>query len=64
MIPIEIRFKLFSEPIGPKSPTLQADNKFIRIERRSNQPMVLFCNSQAFPVPIFRFVHKYTFTTR
>lgn len=45
-----------SEPISAKSPTIQADNKFIRIERRVNQPMALFCNSQSFPVPVFRFV--------
>lgn len=45
-----------SEPISAKSPTIEADNKFIRIERRVNQPMALFCNSQSFPIPVFRFV--------
>lgn len=45
-----------SEPISAKSPTIQADNKFIRIERREHQPMALFCNSQSFPIPVFRFV--------
>lgn len=44
------------EPISAKSPSVQADNKFIRIERRVTQPMALFCNSQSFPVPVFRFV--------
>lgn len=45
-----------SEPISAKSPTIHADNKFIRIERRVNQPMALFCDSQSFPIPVFRFV--------
>lgn len=49
-----------TEPISSKAPTLQADNKFIRIERRIDQPMVLFCNSQAYPVPVFRFVQTHT----
>lgn len=48
--------RIISEPISSKSPTIQADSKFIRIERRINQPLALFCNSQSYPVPVFRFV--------
>ncbi|XP_055318398.1 cell adhesion molecule Dscam2 isoform X22 [Sitodiplosis mosellana] len=55
---------VITEPISSKAPTLQADNKFIRIERRVNQPMALFCNSQAFPVAVFRWYKFIEGTTR
>lgn len=47
---------IFAEPIGAKAPTIPADNKFIKIERRVQQPLALFCFAQAYPTPVYRFV--------
>lgn len=51
----ELEIDLFlAEPIGSKAPTFSTDFTSSALTRHSGQALVLLCQAQAFPVPIFR----------
>ncbi|XP_041784482.1 Down syndrome cell adhesion molecule-like protein Dscam2 isoform X24 [Anopheles merus] len=49
---------VITEPIGSKAPTFPSDARSITYNKPSNTSLALFCQAQAFPVPISRW-YKY-----
>lgn len=45
---------VLAEPVGAKIPTFSSDALSQTISRKQGQAIVLLCQAQAFPVPMFR----------
>ncbi|XP_038109805.1 Down syndrome cell adhesion molecule-like protein Dscam2 isoform X22 [Culex quinquefasciatus] len=55
---------VITEPIGSKAPTFNFDSKTFTFVKQSNTNLALFCQAQAFPVPITRWYKYIEGTTR
>ncbi|XP_055624194.1 cell adhesion molecule Dscam2 isoform X36 [Toxorhynchites rutilus septentrionalis] len=55
---------VITEPIGSKAPTFNFDSKTLSFVKPSNTSLALFCQAQAFPVPITRWYKYIEGTTR
>lgn len=45
---------IFTEPVGFKAPVFNSDMKKIWLEKPDSSHIALFCQAQAYPVPMIR----------